>query len=113
MGKSKSKEMVVKTQVCNFSEWKIYPGKGVSLITKESKLLTYINKKARSHALRKVKPQKIRWAVAWRRLNKKMQTGNERKKRRRKAKKVERAIVGMELETITRKRNETKETRQN
>jgi large subunit ribosomal protein L24e len=103
--------MVVKTQVCNFSEHKIYPGKGVLVITKESKIMTFLHKKARAHYTRKVRPQKIRWSTAWRRLNKKIQTGNEKRKSRKKAKKVVREIVGLELESIVQKQGETKQER--
>lgn len=103
--------MVVKTQICNFSEHKIYPGKGVHIITKESKILIFIHKKARRHYTRKIKPQKIRWSTAWRRLNKKIQSGNEKKKRRRKAKKVARDIAGLDLEVIIQRQNESTQDR--
>jgi ribosomal protein L24E len=29
--------MVVKTDLCNFSEWKIYPGKGVRFVAKDGR----------------------------------------------------------------------------
>lgn len=103
--------MVVKTEVCNFSELKIYPGKGVKIITRESKIVTYLNKKSRVLGRKKVRPQKIKWTTAWRRLNKKIQNTNQRKRKKRRAQKIIREIQGMDLETITRKKKETKNDR--
>lgn len=103
--------MVVKTEVCSFSELKIYPGKGTRYMSKDCKLPIFISKKSRVLSLNKVRPQKIRWATAWRRVNKKLQSGEVSKKKRKRARKVVREIVGMDLETITRKKAETKEER--
>ncbi len=103
--------MVVKTEVCNFSELKIYPGKGIRYISKDCKMPIFINKRSSRLYLRKVKPQKIRWCTAWRRINKKLQTGEVAKKKRKRARKIVREIVGMDIETISKKKNETKEER--
>lgn len=103
--------MVVKTEVCSFSELKIYPGKGIRYMSKDCKLPIFINKKSCRLYLRKVKPQKIRWCTAWRRINKKLQTGEVAKKKRKRARKVIREIVGMDIETLTKKKNETKDER--
>lgn len=103
--------MVVKTEVCNFSELKIYPGKGVRYISKDCKVPVFLNKKSCRLALRKCKPQKIRWCTAWRRINKKLQTGEIAKKKRKRARKIIREIVGMDIETLSKKKNETKEER--
>merc|ERR1712194_6732 len=45
-----------------------------------------IHKKARKQAMRKIKPQKIKWTTSWRRLNKKIKNTELAKKKRRKAK---------------------------
>mgnify|MGYP000520613442 FL=1 len=103
--------MVVKTEVCSFSELKIFPGKGLRYMSKDCKLPIFLSKKACKLYLRKVKPQKIRWCTAWRRINKKLQTGEVAKKKRKRARKVIREIVGMDIETISKKKNETKEER--
>jgi large subunit ribosomal protein L24e len=92
--------MVVKTLVCNFSEHKIYPGKGIQAITKESKILTFIHKKAKCHYSRKIRSQKIKWTTAWRRLNKKTSTGDDKKKKKKRAAKIVRDIVGLDMEVI-------------
>lgn len=103
--------MVVKTEVCSFSELKIFPGKGIRYMSKDCKLPVFINKKSCRLYLRKVKPQKIRWCTAWRRVNKKLQTGEVARKKKKRARKIVREIVGMDLETISKKKNETKDER--
>ena len=103
--------MVVKTEVCSFSELKIYPGRGLRYMSKDCKLPIFISKKASKLFLRKIKPQKIRWCTAWRRINKKLQTGEVSKRKRKRAKKIVREIVGMDIETISKKKNESKDER--
>ncbi len=103
--------MVVRTEVCLFSEYKIYPGRGNKFVSKDGKTNTFINKKSRNLYLRKVKAQKIRWTTAWRRLNKKIKTEEFAKKKKRKAVKIQKGIVGLSLEEIKRKRNEKPEAR--
>ena len=95
--------MVVKTEVCNFSEMKIYPGKGIRVITRDGKYLIFSTRKSRAYHLRKTKGQVIRWTVVWRRLNKKMRTDKTTKRRKRKAQKVIKGIAGMDTEEIARR----------
>lgn len=92
--------MVVKTEVCNFSEQKIYPGKGIRIITRDGKLVILSTKKAKAFFLKKTKGQVIRWTVIWRRINKKMKTDTTAKKRRKKANKVVKGISGLDKEEI-------------
>merc|ERR1719231_1183941 len=54
--------------------------------------------------LQRMKPSKLMWTTAWRRLNKKMNVDVVVRKRTRKATKVQRAIVGVSLEEIKKKR---------
>ena len=76
--------MVVKTDLCNFSEWKIYPGKGVRFVAKDGRPFLFLSKRNRNFSLRKIKAQRLRWATAWRRLHKKIkQTDASKAKRRR------------------------------
>ena len=103
--------MVVKTEVCSFSELKIFPGKGIRYMSKDCKLPIFLNKKSCRLYLRKVKPQKIRWCTAWRRVNKKLETGDNLRKKRKRARRIIREIVGMDIETISKKKNESKEER--
>jgi len=103
--------MVVRTEVCLFSEYKIYPGRGHKFVSKDGKTNTFISKKSRKLYLRKIKAQRIRWTTAWRRLNKKIKTEEFAKKKKRRAAKIQKGIVGLSLEEIKRKRNEKPELR--
>ena len=66
--------MVVKTQTCAWSENRIYPGKGCTLMTKDGKMIILSSKKCKAFYKRKTKGQVIRWTIIWRRQNKKYQT---------------------------------------
>jgi ribosomal protein L24E len=44
--------MVVKTELCNFSEWKIYPGKGVRFVAKDGRPFLFLSKRNRNFGLR-------------------------------------------------------------
>ena len=103
--------MVVKTEVCSFSEQKIYPGKGMRVITKDGRLSILSTKKARSFFLRKIKGQVIRWTIVWRRLNKKLKTDETTKRKKRRARRIVRDIQGLNRDEIRRKRGETREER--
>ena len=103
--------MVIRTEVCNFSEQRIYPGKGMRVITRDGKLVVFITRKCRSLYRRKVKSQVIRWTSVWRRLNKKLKTDETHKRKKRRQRRVVRDIAGMPKEEIKRKQNETKEER--
>lgn len=104
--------MVIKTEPCTFCEFKIYPGKGQRYVAKDGKTSYFITKKARQLALKKVKAQKITWTISWRRHNKKITTDEQAKKKKKRAIKVQRAIVGISLDEIRRKRAEKPEIRQ-
>ena len=102
--------MVVKTEACNFSEQKIYPGRGSRIITKESKVLLFFNPKSKAFWRRKTKSQVIRWTITWRRVNKKLKTDQASKKRRRKNKRPIKDIQGLNRDEIFRKREEVPKT---
>ena len=104
--------MVVKTEVCYFSEQKIYPGKGMRVITKDGRFVIFSSKKARAFNNRKVKGQIIRWTIVWRRLNKKLKTDEAAKRKKRKARRIIRDIQGLNREEIRRERGKTKEERE-
>merc|ERR1712066_309441 len=67
----------------------------------------YLHKKARHQAIKKTKVQQIKWTTAWRRHNKKIKATDLSKKKRRKAKKVVREIIGMTADEINRRKAET------
>ncbi len=101
--------MVVRTEVCNFSEQKIYPGKGMKIMTKDGNLLVASSSKSLSFLKRKLKAQTFRWTIVWRRMNKKFKADKTLKKRKRKAVKQVKGIAGMTKEEIEKKMNQSPE----
>ena len=101
--------MVVRTDICAFSEQKIYPGRGSRLITKDGRLFSLAGSKSLALFLRKIKGQEVRWSIIWRRLNKKLKTDESNKRKKRRNKKVVRDIQGLARDEIRRRQGETKE----
>merc|ERR1712118_604428 len=60
----------------------------------------------------RIKPVKLRWTQAWRRMNKKGKVDEQAKKRTRKVQKFQKAIVGMSLEDLKKKKAQKPELRQ-
>jgi large subunit ribosomal protein L24e len=103
--------MVIKTDICSFSEYRIYPGRGTRFIAKDGRTFLFINKKCLKFSLRKIKAQRITWTTAWRKHNKKVKTEDVGKKKKRRNLRVQRAIVGISLEDIRKKRKEKPDIR--
>merc|ERR1712051_491032 len=59
----------------------------------------------------KIKPVKLTWTTAWRAFNKKIKIDDSTKRRARKTTKVQKAVVGMSLDEIKRRKAETREDR--
>ncbi|CAJ1342047.1 unnamed protein product [Effrenium voratum] len=95
--------MVIKTDLCNYTEYRIYPGHGQKFIAKDAKVSFFITAKADSLYHQRIKPVKLRWTQAWRRMNKKGKVEEGAKKRTRKAQKFQKAIVGNSANGRTRK----------
>merc|ERR1712194_310417 len=87
-------------------------GRGQRFVAKDAKVHYFISKKARSLYHRKIKPVKLRWTQAWRRMNKKGKVDESGKKRTRKVQKFQKAIVGMTLDDIKKKKAQKPELRQ-
>jgi len=100
--------MVVKTELCAFSEYRIYPGHGIKFVRRDGQPVILGSSKAKSLLNDRKKPAKLMWTQAWRRLNKKLRDDNISKKRVRRAVKVQRAIVGASLEDLLKKKQATK-----
>merc|ERR1712070_1075740 len=94
------------------TEYRIYPGHGQRFIARDGKSSLFINAKADSLFHQKIKPVKLRWTQAWRRMNKKGKTEEAGAKRKRRAQKFQKAIVGMSLEDIKKKKAQKPELRQ-
>jgi len=98
--------MVVKTDPCAYSEMKIFPGRGTKFIAKDGKSHMFISSKTRSLYHQKIKPVKLYWTQASRRFLKKVKIDDIQKKRTKRTTRVQKAVVGMSLEEIKRKRAE-------
>ena len=48
--------MVIRTQVCQFSEQKIYPGRGIRFVARDGNSKLYINKRSMKFDKQKTKP---------------------------------------------------------
>lgn len=104
--------MVIKTEPCSFCEYRIYPGNGRKLAAKDGKVYYFISNKVRSLHMQRKKAVKITWTQAWRRFNKKTKVEEGAKRRTRKTTRVQKAIVGMSLDEIKRRRAEKPEERE-
>jgi len=101
----------MKTELCQFSGFKIYPGHGKKFVRSDAKAFTLINGKCEAYFLMKRNPRKIQWTQIYRRLHKKGHLEEASKKKTRKTQKLQRAIVGASLEVIKQKRNQKPEVR--
>eukprot|EP01000_Liburna_glaciale_P003272 NODE_2550_length_525_cov_1182.119748_g1991_i0.p1 GENE.NODE_2550_length_525_cov_1182.119748_g1991_i0~~NODE_2550_length_525_cov_1182.119748_g1991_i0.p1 ORF type:complete len:148 (-),score=62.71 NODE_2550_length_525_cov_1182.119748_g1991_i0:81-500(-) len=85
-----------------------YPGHGrryVPFIFQSTKpVLAFVGSKEQKHFLNKKNPRKVTWTVLYRRLHKKGAEAETIRKRARKVKKVQRAIVGADLDAIKQKK---------
>merc|ERR1712056_30460 len=77
----------------------------------DAKVSFFISAKADSLFHQRIKPVKLRWTQAWRRMNKKGKADEAGKKRTRKAQKFQKAIVGMSLDDIKKKKAQKPELR--
>eukprot|EP00884_Botryococcus_braunii_P002027 jgi/Botrbrau1/11825/Bobra.0224s0022.2 len=104
--------MVLKTTTCRFSGLKIYPGRGILFVRVDGQQFLFINRKAKSLAAQRKKPAKIAWTTTYRKAHRKDQEATAQRKKRRTTTRVQaRAIVGVSLEVINKKRNEKPEAR--
>lgn len=104
--------MVVKTELCSFSEFRIYPGHGIKFVRKDGQLVTFISSKSKSLYQQSKKPAKLTWTISWRRLNKKQQKDENAIKKKRKVQKAARGVVGVSVDALRKKKNEKPEQRQ-
>ena len=92
--------MVITTNICTFSEYRIYPGRGIKFVSRDCKVHFFINRKCTELFKRKIKPVKLNWTQAWRRYFQKSKAEQAVKKRVKKRQKIQRAIEGLSLESI-------------
>merc|ERR1711994_537514 len=104
-------KMVTKTDQCSYTQYKIVPGRGTRFISKDGRTHYFISTKARSLFHQKIKPVKLTWTLAWRAYNKKIKVDDIQKKRSRKTTRIQKAVVGMSIEEIRRRKAESREDR--
>ena len=95
--------MVTKTEPCSFSEYRIYPGRGIKFAAKDGKVYYFISCKVASLFHQRKKAVKLTWTQAWRRFNKKIKVDEISKRKTRKTTRVQKAIVGLSLDEIKRR----------
>jgi len=104
--------MVIKTEPCSFCEYRIYPGRGRKFVAKDGKISYFISTKVASLYHQRKKAVKLTWTQAWRRFNKKIKVNEVAKRRTKKTTRVQKAIVGISLDEIKRRRAEKPEERE-
>jgi large subunit ribosomal protein L24e len=92
--------MVIKCDTCFYTENKIYPGHGRRLVRRDGRLVAFLNQKARSLYLQRIKAQRLTWTQAWRRKAQKNKTSGTAKKKRKVQRRVVRGIQGVSVEEI-------------
>merc|ERR1712110_973432 len=98
-------EMVVKTDLCNYSGFRIYPGHGKKFVRSDQKMFTFVTAKAEACFKMKRRNLTTKWTVQYRRINKKGTLEESEKKRRSKKTVVRtREIIGLSKETIEKKK---------
>merc|ERR1711871_63247 len=80
-------------------------------VAKDAKVSFFISKKAASLFHQRIKAVKLRWTQGWRRMNKKGKADEAGKKRSRRVQKFQKAIVGMSLDDIKKKKAQKPELR--
>merc|ERR1719433_1518466 len=103
--------MVVKTESCCFTDYRIFPGRGRKFAAKDGKTYLFISHKANSLFHQRIKPVKLTWTQAWRRKNKKGTQQEVSRRKNRKTQKFQKAIAGMSLEDIRKKKAQRPEIR--
>jgi large subunit ribosomal protein L24e len=94
--------MVVKTQLCMFSESRIFPGHGMIQVRRDGQPLWLSGSKCRGLYANRKRPAKLSWTQAWRRLHKKDQAREGAgKKKARKRTKFQRSVVGASIEEVS------------
>jgi len=101
----------MKTEICSFSNFKIYPGHGTRYIRADNKTFTFISMKCSQAYFLKRNPRKTAWTQIYRRLHKKGALEETQKKKARKTQKIQRAIVGASLDDIKIKSQQKPEVR--
>lgn len=96
--------MVIKTEVCEFTEYRVYPGRGQRYVTKDGKVHFFISHKVASLFRQRIRPVKLHWTQAWRKMNKKGKSEAYTRKRTRRTQRIQKAFVGLSLDELKTKK---------
>merc|ERR1712216_848699 len=104
MGSQQKQKMVIKTETCSYSGFKIWPGHGRTYVRIDHKQFKFVDKKARACLLMKRRNLTTKWTAHYRRINKKGISADEAKKRRsgKKTTTVRRDIAGLQMRLSSR-----------
>merc|ERR1712193_100015 len=101
------KKSIMRTEICQFSGLKIYPGRGKSYVRFDGKKIMLINGKSETLLKNKKNPRKITWTILYRRKHKKgTMTEIDARKRSRRALKTQRGVAGQSWAEIQAKKNQ-------
>ena len=106
--------MVVKTDTCTFSNFRIYPGHGVTYIRVDGKSFRFINGKTEACFHMKRNPRKLSWTLFYRRLRKKGTQEDVLKKAKKRivtSSAMTRGIAGLSIDELKAKKSEAPERR--
>merc|ERR1711993_188455 len=102
---------IMKIELCSYSGYKIYPGRGRTLIKQDGKTFKFLDSRSHKAHLLKRNPRKVTWTVLYRRKHRKGIEEEAAKKRTKRTQKFQRAVVGATLQDIMAKRNQKPEVR--
>merc|ERR1712096_327296 len=102
---------IMKIELCSYSGYKIYPGRGRTLIKQDGKTFKFLDGRSHKAHLMKRNPRKVTWTVLYRRKHRKGIEEEVSKKRTKKHQKFQRAVVGATLQDILAKRNQKPDVR--
>ncbi|GFE52996.1 60S ribosomal [Babesia ovis] len=94
----------IKTELCSFSDYRVYPGRGQKFVARDGKVYFFISSKSASLHKQRVKPAKVKWTPSWRKANKKFQTEVSHRRRSKKAARYQKAFLGLSLDELKAKR---------
>merc|ERR1711890_58991 len=103
--------IVMKIELCAYSGYKIYPGRGRTLIKQDGKTFKFLDGRSHKAHLLKRNPRRVTWTVLYRRKHRKGIEEEVSKKRTKRTQKFQRAVVGATLQDILAKRNQKPDVR--
>merc|ERR1711936_746955 len=63
--------LIMKIEICPYSGYKIYPGRGRTLIKQDGKTFKFLDSRSHKAHLLKRNPRKVTWTVLYRRKHRK------------------------------------------